>query len=305
MGGSFFNYENHKKGEIMMEKQDLSPLHGLWALTNRELKKWYKAPFILLLSLVQPVLWLGLFGKAMNIGNMFTSGLDIPGLNITKQVIDQIGTELIKNTFGTSDYFSFLAAGMLSFIVLFTSMNSGMMIVWDRRLGFLNKLLTTPVSRGSIIMGKVLSAVIRSLVQATIVLVIAVLLGMQFKPGLSALDIAGTYAALFLMSLGLSSLFIMLALRSTSWESQMAIMNLLNLPLLFASNSFYPVKLMPSWLKPIVEINPISYANDISRQLLLGATGMTSIWFDFAFLIAFAAIFSALGIVLSWRFLNS
>lgn len=248
MGGGDVHYENHKKGEVLMERQNLGPLHGLWSLTNRELKKWYKAPFILLLSLVQPVLWLGgLFGKAMNLGNMFTSGLNIPGLNIPKQVIDQIGTELIKSTFGTTDYFSFLAAGMLSFIVLFTSMNSGMMIVWDRRLGFLNKLLTTPpVSRGSIIMGKVLSAVIRSLVQATIVLVIALLLGMQFRPDISALDIAGTYVALFLMSLGLSSLFIMLALRSTSWESQMAIMNLLNLPLLFASNAFYPVKLMPS-----------------------------------------------------------
>jgi len=48
--------------------------HGLWALTNRELKKWYKAPFQVLMTLIQPIIWLGLFGKALNFGAMFTGG---------------------------------------------------------------------------------------------------------------------------------------------------------------------------------------------------------------------------------------
>jgi len=281
-----------------------SPLHGLWALTNRELKKWYKAPFILLMSLVQPLIWLALFGKAMNITAIFSGGsFNIPGLNIPKEVLNNLAKEIMKSTFGTSDYFSFLAVGMLSFITLFTAMFSGMSIVWDRRLGFLNKVLGTPVARGVIPMSKVLNAVVRSLIQASIVLMIAVFLGMDVS-NITLVGIVGTFFALFLMVLGFSSLFVMLALRSTSWETQSAIMNLLNLPLLFASNAMFPAGFMPDWLQPIVKVNPVSYATDISRQLLLGSTGMADLTFDFLYLGSFAIILASVGILMSWRFLS-
>lgn len=278
--------------------------HGLWSLTNRDLKKWYKAPFILAMSLIQPIIWLALFGKAMNFGALFNgSAFNIPGLNIPKEVLNTISQQIMESTFGTRDYFSFLAVGMLSFIALFTAMNSGMSIVWDRRLGFLNKLLSTPLARGAIPMAKVLSSIIRGLVQSAIVFLIAVLLGLDLSH-VTFLGLLGTFSALFLMMLGLSSLFIMLAIRSTSWESQMAIMNLLNLPLLFASNALFPAKFMPNWLKPIVSVNPISYATDIARQLLLGSPGMANLAFDFLYLGAFAVLLSALGTYMSWKFLT-
>ncbi len=281
-----------------------SPLHGLLPLTNRELKKWYKAPVILLMSMIQPIIWLALFGKSMNFGAIFTAGaFNIPGLNIPKDVLNSITQQLMQSTFGTHDYFSFLAVGMLSFVALFTAMYSGMSIVWDRRLGFLNKLLSTPLSRGVIPMAKVLSSVIRGLTQSAVVFVIAILLGLDLSH-ITILGVIGTFVALFLMLLGLSSLFVMLAIRSTSWESQMAIMNLLNLPLLFASNALFPAKFMPSWLQPIVRINPISYATDVARQLLLGAPGMASLTFDFVYLAAFTVCLSVLGMYMSWQFLT-
>ncbi len=289
-----------------MSKIKTPHLHGLWALTNRELKKWYKEPVILILSLIQPILWIGIFGKAMNLANMFQgASISIPGLTIPRQIIDQIGNLVLKETFGTTDYFSFLAVGMLSFIVLFTSMSSGMTIVWDRRLGFLGKLLTTPVPRGSIIISKVLASIIKSLAQATIVLLIGVLLGLRFSFSI-AMPAAFLlmYLTLFLLSFGFSSLFLMLALRSTRWETQMAIMNLLNMPLLFSSNSFYPISYMPWWLKPIALANPLTYANAITRWALIGVTPGVSIMVAFAYLVAFAMLFAALGITLSWRFLS-
>ncbi len=286
------------------EKTDRSKTHGLWALTNRELMKWYKVPVLMFMTLIQPVIWLGLFGKAMNFGGMFTgTSFDIPGLNIPKNVLDQISAQMMQSTFGTSDYFSFLAVGMLSFVIVFTAMFSGMSIVWDRRFGFLDKVLSTPVSRGALVMGKVLSSVVRSLIQAGIVLVIAVLLGMDLGH-LSALGILGTFTGLFLMTIGLSSFFLMLALRSNDWQSQMAIMNLLNLPLLFGSNALFPEKLMPVWLQWFVKVNPISYGTDIGRQLLLGATGFAPLGFDFLFLGCFAVLFSAIGIMMSWKLLT-
>ncbi len=281
-----------------------SPLHGLLPLTNRELKKWYKAPVILLMSMIQPIIWLALFGKSMNFGAIFTAGaFNIPGLNIPKDVLNSITQQLMQATFGTRNYSSFLAVGMLSFVALFTAMYSGMSIVWDRRLGFLNKLLSTPLSRGVIPMAKVLSSVIRGLTQSAVVFVIAILLGLDLSH-ITILGVIGTFVALFLMLVGLSSLFVMLAIRSTSWESQMAIMNLLNLPLLFASNALFPAKFMPSWLQPIVRINPISYATDVARQLLLGAPGMASLTFDFVYLAAFTVCLSVLGMYMSWKFLT-
>jgi ABC-2 type transport system permease protein len=293
------------------ERTDLSPTHGLWALTNRELQKWYKVPVLLFMSLIQPVIWLGLFGKAMNFGSIFSgSGSALLNLlqsfGLTQQQIALIAKSMptVQSIFGTSDYFSFLAVGMLSFVTLFTAMFSGMSIVWDRRFGFLDKVLSTPVSRGSIIMGKVFSSVLRSLAQAAIVLVIAVPLGMDVNH-FSPMAIAGAFLALTLMTLGFSALFLMLALRSTDWQSQMAIMNLLNLPLLFGSNALFPSSFMPSWLQDFVKINPISYATDAGRQLLLGSTtGFSTLQFDFLYLGAFAVLFSVVGIVMSWRLLT-
>jgi ABC-2 type transport system permease protein len=293
----------------MMPKADTnglnkSPLHGLWALTNKELKKWYRTPVLLFMTLIQPILWLGLFGKAFNIGGIFTSGsFSIPGFNIPKEVLDQIANTMMQNTFGTTDYFSFLAVGMLTFIVLFTAMFSGMSIVWDRRLGILNKVLSTPVARGNIVLSKVFSSVVRSPIQAAIVLVIAILFGMN-TANLTVAGILGTFFGLFLLTLGFSSIFLMLALRSTDQNTQMAIINLLNLPLLFGSNALFPSSFMPSWLQAFVNVNPISYAADMGRQLLLGATGMASLAFDFAYLAAFALIFATISIILSWRFLK-
>ncbi len=262
------------------------------------------------MSIVQPVLWMALFGRAMNIGALFSNSSAIAG-NLPPQVSEQLnqilpslGDQIMRNIFGTSDYFSFMAVGMLSFIVLFTSMTSGMSIVWDRRLGFLNKVLTTPVARGSIIMSKILSSIIRSLIQAGIVLLVALLLGLQFGPAVSIINLLGVFAALFLLSLGLSAIFLTLALRSTSWESQMAVMNLLNLPLLFASNALFPINSMPDWLKVIASVNPISYGTDAARQLLLYQPDMSSLMRDYAFLGGFAAIFASIGIILSWRLLS-
>jgi ABC-2 type transport system permease protein len=302
-----------------------SKLHGIWALTKRELKKWLKEPIILLMAVMQPVLWMGLFGKAMNIGNMFSPGninlpaiIPIPGSSVIpvqsgyvnlngtdlSQMFANLGPNLMQGIFGVEDYFSYMAIGMISFIVLFTTMFSGMSIVWDRRLGFLNKVLSTPVSRGAIIFSKVLNASLRAMFQATIILMLAVVFGLRVSSTFSVINILGIYAAVFLLCLGLSSVFLALALRSTKWETQMAIVNLINLPLMFASNTFFPISQMPDWIQAIARVNPISYLTDANRQLTVLPLDASSLMVDFAFLGVFAAVFSVIGIALSWRYLT-
>jgi ABC-2 type transport system permease protein len=287
------------------------------------------------MAILQPVLWMGLFGKAMNLGGMFSSSsfgnINIPSIIIpgnlvivnpanssvnsitipsavlsqmSQQMFANIGPSVMQNIFGVKDYFSYMSVGMISFIVMFTTMFSGMSIVWDRRLGFLNKVLSTPVSRGAIIFSKVLNASLRSMFQATIILALAVIFGLQVSSTFSPIYILAIYAAIFLLCLGLSSVFLALALRSTKWETQMAIVNLINLPLMFASNTFFPISQMPSWIQAIAQVNPISYLTDAIRRLTVTEFNASAVMFDFTFLGIFAVVFSVIGIALSWRYLT-
>jgi ABC-2 type transport system permease protein len=278
-------------------KLDRSPAHGLWALTKRDLRKWYKNPYQLIISLVQPVIWMGLFGKALNFSSFITAGAGTSGASTATT------DAILKSFFGTTSYFSYLVCGMVVFIVLFNSAFSGMSVVWDRRFGFMNKALSTPISRGTFVMAKIFQSVGRSLIQAAVVILIGVALGME-TGSFSVLGIAGTFSIVFLVAMGLSGLFVMLSLKSSNWQTQMAIINLLNLPLLFASNALFPVKIMPTWLQDVVRVNPVSYAIDGIRQLLIGAVGINALWVDFAVVLGFAGFFSAVGIVMSWRLLS-
>ena len=303
-----------------MSKNNLSKskLHGLWALTNRELKKWYKTPVVFFLTLIQPIIWLGLLGNALNLGSLVGSSsfsfspelisqLQLTPAQITglQNFFSNIGDTILQGTFGTTSYISFMAVGMIAFTALFTTMFSGMSVVWDRRLGFLNKVLSTPVSRAVIILSKVLSATLRSMFQASIILLIAVPLGFQFGDAFTPINILGVFAFLFLTCMGLSSLFIAINIRSTRMETPMAVMNLLNLPLTFASSAFFPIDQMPGWLQAVAKVNPLSYTMNGMRQLLINPIiDYSQLALQYAYVGIFAAILTTIGIVLSWRFLN-
>jgi ABC-2 type transport system permease protein len=299
-----------------MNNVSKSKLHGLWALTNRELKKWYKTPAVFILTLIQPIIWLGLLGNALNLGSLLSSSsIAFPAelasqftpqqLGLLQEFFSGLQNQIMTSTFGTTSYISFMAVGMIAFTALFTTMFSGMSVVWDRRLGFLNKALSTPVSRAVIILSKVLSATLRSMFQASIILIIAVPLGFQFGAAFTPLNILGVFAFLFLICMGLSSMFIAINIRSTRIETPMAVMNLLNLPLTFASSAFFPIERMPSWLQTVAQINPLSYTMNGMRQLLINPTiDYAQLALQYAYVGIFALVLTTVGIVLSWRFLN-
>jgi ABC-2 type transport system permease protein len=270
-----------------------SKLHGLWALTNRELKKWYQAPFVFAMGIIQPILWLTLLGKAMNIGAIIPN--NIPGVN---------SALIMQQTFGTSDYFSFMAMSMVAFTTVFTTAFVGMSVVWDRRLGFMNKVLSTPVSRSVIILSKVFAASVRAMFQAAIVAAIAFALGLQLGTNFSVFSIFGIFVIVFLISVGLSSMFTALTLRSTRMEMPQAIFQLITLPLMFASSAYFPINKMPDWLQAIASVNPISYTIDAVRRLMIFSDGFGPLPLDFAYVGIFTVVVTAICIVLSWRYLN-
>jgi ABC-2 type transport system permease protein len=290
-------------------------LHGLWALTNRDLKKWYQNPIVFIIGIVQPILWLALLGKAMNLSAIFSSSSfpPLPQLipALTPQQLQTIGgyfaglqTQIMTSTFNTADYFSFMAMGMVAFTTVFTTAFVGISVVFDRRLGFLNKVLSTPVSRSVIIISKVLSASIRSMFQAGIVALIAYILGLQLGSNFTAFSIFGIFAIVFLIGFGLSSMFTAITLRTTRMETPQAIFNLVTLPLMFASSAYFPISKMPDWLQTIANVNPISYTIDAVRRLMIFSDGYAQLPLDFAYVGIFAIVVTTICVVLSWRFLN-
>jgi ABC-2 type transport system permease protein len=308
-----------------------SLIRGLWALTLRELKKWLKDPVMLVMFILQPLIWMGLLGKSMNIQGLFLSSnlnnisipniqipgsllnppvngvINIPGTLISKQLqkmFSEIGLNIMQNTFGVSDYFSYMAVGMVSMIVTTTTMFSGMSIVWDRRLGFLNKVISTPVSRAAIIFAKILNATFRAMFQSTVILALAYILGLKVSSTFTWINIVGVYAAIFLLSVGLSSIFLAFSIRSTRMERPMQFVGLITMPLMFASNIFFPISLMPSWMQTIARINPLTYLTDAVRQLTILQLEPSALIVDFIYLSIFAAILATIGIVLSWKYLT-
>jgi ABC-2 type transport system permease protein len=299
---------------------------GLWALTRRELKKWLNDPVMLVMFVLQPLIWMGLLGKSMRIDALFSAGninmpsqIPIPGNailfprglsevvldgKVLSQMFANLGSKIMQDTFGVTDYFSFMAIGMVSMIVMTTTMFSGMSIVWDRRLGFLDKVISTPVSRAAILFAKILNATLRAMFQATVILALAYILGLKLSSTFTLLNLLGVYAAIFLMGVGLSSIFLAFSIRSTRMERPMQFVSLITMPLMFASNTFFPAHLMPDWLQPIVKANPLSYLTDALRQLTILPMDTSAIIWDFIYLGAFAGILSVIGLILSWQYLT-
>jgi|WetSurMetagenome_2_1015567.scaffolds.fasta_scaffold09056_5 ABC-2 type transport system permease protein len=311
-----------KIDQVSLEETKVSKnrFHGLWALTNRDLKKWYQNPVVFVIGIIQPILWLALLGKAMNIGSLY-SGITIPALpaqlasTLTPQQLQGFSayfasmpnpTQIMQSTFGTTSYFSFMAMGMVAFVTVFTTAFVGISVVFDRRLGFMNKVLSTPVSRSVIITSKVISASMRSVFQAGIVTVIAFLIpdGLKLGTNFAWYSILGVFAMVFLIGFGLASMFTAITLRTTRMETPQAIFNLVTLPLMFASSAYFPIAQMPAWLQTIASANPISYTIDAVRTLMIFNTNYSSLPLDFAFVGIFAIVVTGVCVVLSWRFLN-
>jgi len=263
-----------------------------WQLMVRDLKKWYRTPAWMAASLVQPVLWLALFGNAFNLASM------IPGAGAGKAILQ-------SDFGGASKYITFLTGGMLCFLVVTGAMWAGGPLVMDRSLGYLNKLLAAPISRTAVTLSLLLSNVVKGIMLSAILLVVALALpgGLVLGAGFGVLDLLGIFAALALLGVGFLWLFMVIAVRATKFETLAAIGSTLGLPLLFASSALLPVTSMPGWLRSIADVNPISKAAEIIRYLIiqgsLSSSAAAAVANDLVYLGAYAAICTAVGVYAS------
>ncbi|MBV8928280.1 MAG: ABC transporter permease [Mycobacteriaceae bacterium] len=196
----------------------------------------------LLTRMVQPALWLLIFGTTFSRLRVINTG-SVP-------------------------YLAFLAPGIIAQSALFISIFYGIQIIWDRDAGILAKLMVTPAPASALITGKAFAAGVRSVAQVIGVIVLAYAMGVQLT--VNPLRVLGAMGVVVLGSSFFACLSMTLAGLVRNRDRLMGIGQAITMPLFFASNALYPVDVMPEWLRWLSKVNPLSYEVNALRELLIG-----------------------------------
>jgi ABC-2 type transport system permease protein len=255
-------------------------LRDTWHVCWRELKHFIRSRALVLTTLITPFIWLLFMGNTFNFSNAGSLFGNQPGLlsqlqslklsfaQITGllQIFGSINfTQLI---FGASNYITFFTPGIIALTTIMGGIMGGNTIVWDRRLGFLNKMLAAPISRTSIATGKIIASSLRTGLQAGIIGLVAVaVLGVQVATGPAGFVMA--IAIAMFLCLGFASLSMAIAATLKNMDAMFAIMSLLSFPLLFMSPAMFPLSMMPGWLQTLAKFNPVTYGVQPIRALFV------------------------------------
>ena len=258
------------------------------ALTKRLFIQLKRRPSTLIAGVIQPFMWLILFGALF---------YNAP-----------------QGLFGDEfSYGQFLAPGIIVFTAFSGALNAGLPVMFDREFGFLNRLLVAPLtSRFSIVAASVIYIISLSLIQTAVIIIASAFVGAGL-PSFTGLMAISTIV--FLIVLGVTGLSLGFAFALPGHIELIAVIFVINLPLLFASTALAPMTFMASWLQVIASLNPLTYAIEPIRYIYqhsawnLGSIVINTPWIDFNFatvlaiLIAFdIVILLAIKPLLSRRF---
>jgi ABC-2 type transport system permease protein len=236
---------------------------AVYVICLRDIRRFFREKSQVIGSVARPALWLLIMGTGFN--------------------------TIFRSESGT--YTQFLFPGIIGMTVLFTSVFSAVSVIWDRQFGFLREMLVAPVSRTSVAVGKTLSGCFQSLIQGGIILALSPLVGITLTP----LIIIEVLLLILLTSFSLTSFGLLIASRMESFEGFNLIMNFLIMPMFFMSGAFFPIQGLPTWLKTIVSINPLTYAVDSLRGVILGIMEH-SLLTDILFMAGFAVVMTVLAV---------
>ncbi|WP_321504592.1 ABC transporter permease [uncultured Methanoregula sp.] len=218
-------------------------MSGIWYYMERDLVKWARGKVAVIAMLVMPAAWLIFVGLALPVSF-------------------------------TGNYLDFITPGILVMTMLASSLQGGALLMFDKILGFLNKFLALPTPRESILFGKILFITIRGMIQSTIILVVATLIGATI---LTLPQYAMIYLILLLFGILLSGLATTLALYVGDHDSYAAVNTMISMPLFFTSSALMPYNVMPPWLRAIATVNPLSFAIDAIRSVEAGVAPLMQI----------------------------
>jgi ABC-2 type transport system permease protein len=239
-------------------------MSAVWILCLRQLKRYFRSRARIVGSLGQPILFLLALG--FGLGPTFRKA-------------------------GGGNYLQFLSPGVIAMAILFTSVFSGIEIIWDRQFGFLKETLVAPVSRLQVVFGRALGGALVAMIQGLIVLVICLIAGFRFQ-NLALMPVALLF--MFLISLLFTSIGTAIGSTLQDMQGFQLIMNFLVMPLFFLSSALFPMNGLPGALKIVVLLDPLSYGVDGLRGALSSAStfGQTT---DLLVLATLAAIMLSLG----------
>lgn len=239
-------------------------VNDIFTIAKRELIKFFRQKTRIFATIIQPLIWLGLMGNTMSrlTNNPFTSQI-----------------------FGTSNYLSFMTPGIVIMTSLFGGIFGGSSVIWDRRIGYLDKLLSSPINRTAIPVGKALSSMIQAALQSSIIIFIAYIFGVRFITGIFGILLIVIFCMLFTFIFAGLSLIIGTTLKTI--ETFFTIINFFTLPITFSSTALFPLEAMPKWLQFIAKINPLSYAVNPIRTLTIKGWEFSSLIQGFLVILLF------------------
>ncbi|MBA2427456.1 MAG: ABC transporter permease [Actinobacteria bacterium] len=220
---------------------------GRWAQEVMALaRRWWiellRERLNLVFSILQPAIWLVFFGAGV------------------ERAID---AEVI----GTDDYIGFMLAGVVTFTIVGNGISGAMPLLWDKETGYLDRLMSMPIARSSVIVSRFVFQVAQQTVQILLVVVVAFALGVRIATGPLGLAVILLTAALLTMSV--TAAFSALAYAVPQHGTFFAVAGFVTLPLLFMSSAFVPLEAMPLWMEVVARVNPLTYAIEAMRTLVL------------------------------------
>jgi ABC-2 type transport system permease protein len=236
-------------------------------MMNRHLLNLWRQPIWIAVTLVQPVVWLLLYGA------LFKSVTRIPG-------------------FHSHSYIQFLTPGIIVMTALFSSGWSGMAVIDDIDKGILDRFLVSPVVRGSLIIGRLLNGTVIVIVQSLIIVGLALIVGARFP---NAWGIVVLIALASFLAAAVGCLSIALALMARREETVIAAVNFFVLPLTFLSTAFMQRSLVPRWIQHASSVNPVNWAVEAGRAAVLPGTDWSMVLTRLALLAALMAVCIALA----------
>ncbi len=228
----------------------MTAVSDTFALAIRDLLRLLRQPWFIAVVLVQPVIWLLLFGA------LFESVTQIPG-------------------FEGGDYRQYLVPGVLVMTAFFSSGWNGMPTIDDLNRGVVDRPLVTPVKRLPLIGGRVLQNLVQLVIQSLVIIVLALAIGVSFDGGVAGLAVLVLAAGL--LGTGFAALSNALALVTRQEESLIGAVTFLHLPPTFLSTAFMQPALMPDWIGTVATYNPVDWAIRAGREAVAANTDWASV----------------------------
>jgi ABC-2 type transport system permease protein len=243
-------------------------MHVIYILWLRELKKYVRSKPQIIASLGTPLMYLGVLG--FGLGPVFRRA-------------------------GEGSYLQFVAPGVIGMTVLFTSMFSGIAMLWDRQFGFLKETLVAPVPRVQVMIGRTLGGATVAVLQGTIIFAVTLIAG--FRPA-SVLAVLLAFVIIMLIAVVFSALATAIGSSLKEMAGFQMVMNFLVMPMWFLSGALYPLKDLPAALAVLTRIDPLTYGVDGVRGTMIG-TSHFGVLLDVLVLLGVGVVFVTAG---AWRF---